>query len=422
MEHESIKTFPMQSRHAFHLIAEKLQSEGNYLENFLSFAKVTNTQRALIETRTLSSIPTLAINTLNQESIQVDIFLKIDHYDACDLTSCQEIINNLANLQVDHVILFDRPNRQQFWGPQIWVKADLVALFLEKYIPLAEECLQKGLTPVFPPLQPGGDYWDTAFLRLSLLRLKEKNATSVLNSLMLSTYCWTYGHTLDWGAGGPECWPSSTPYNTPENSQDQQGFHTYEWYQAHVKAVLDKTVPILLLEAGRSAECGLASSSLTLENQSATVQAILEQLYGQESSNSAEDNTSDMLPEEIKICNFLVDLDWASLQDLFSKVPHPQMIVSDANDDSNAHEQKTSSQEPIQHYLLLPDESWLNNEEKATLLQPFIHRYHPVVGTSLDDAAHAQEITLVLTNDQTTDERIQFLQKNEDILLRKMRL
>ena len=84
--------------------------------------------------------------------------------------------------------------------------------------------------------------------------MKDKGKSTLLESLMLSTYCWTYERPLNWGAGGPECWPSSAPYYTPEDSQDQQGFCTFEWYQAQVKAVLNTTLPILLLEAGRSAD------------------------------------------------------------------------------------------------------------------------------------------------------------------------
>ncbi|MGV8027106.1 MAG: hypothetical protein AB2L18_11160 [Anaerolineaceae bacterium] len=420
MEHKSLKTAQIQSRHAFHIPADKIQNDSACLEQFITFAKSTSTQRVLVEVLSIQSLPVSAISSLIQNGIHVDVFLKTDLCEEFDLLAYQDLISNLAGLQVERVILFDRPNQQAFWKPETWIKTDLLDIFLEKYILLAEKCLEKNIQPVFPPLQPAGDYWDTAFLRLSLQKLKEKGKTALLESLMLSTYCWTYGHPLDWGAGGPERWPSSTPYYTPEDSQDQQGFRIYDWYQAHAKAVLNTSLPIMLLQAGRRSEYGVELQEPEPENQSATVRSILEKLYPDLVSGAQEVTSEELLPDEIIACNFLVDLDWDTLKSLFTDLSVSQ-VQSDEPEPA-VEEQKAFSPENLQHYLLLPDDSWQTDARKAAILEPFLNRYHPVVGTSLDEALNAKEVTLVVTEQDMAEEKIAILEQNEAIVIRKMRL
>ncbi len=62
--------------------------------------------------------------------------------------------------------------------------------------------ISAGLQPIFPPLEPGGDYWDTAFLEAALASLKRR-APDLINQIVLALYAWTYDQPLDWGAGGP---------------------------------------------------------------------------------------------------------------------------------------------------------------------------------------------------------------------------
>ena len=418
MEHNTSKTAQIQSRHAFHIPAEIIQNNPAYLDQFISFAKASGTDRTLVEVLSPQSLPAHAISALTQNGIHVDIFLKSTLNEDFDLLSYQDLLNNLAGLNVERVILFDRPNQQNFWKPEVWIQPDLVERFLEKYILLAEYCLEKSLQPVFPPLQPAGDYWDTAFLRLALQSLKEKGKTNLLNAFILSSYGWTYDHPMNWGSGGPECWPSSAPYYTPEDSQDQQGFRGYEWYQAQVKAVLDRRVPILLLQAGRQVEYGKEMTEDAITKQAETVQGILCMLYPDIFSD-AQENTPVLLPETIVSCNFLVDLDWDKLNSLFNGLFSSQSTLTETETPA---EEKNIPAPKVEHYLLLPDETWQSDEKKAALLKPFLNRYHPVVGTSLNIALDAKEVTLVVTNQEEADEKISILQQNEGIMIRKIRM
>ena len=41
-----------------------------------------------------------------------------------------------------------------------------------------------------PPLEPGGSYWDTAFLRTALTTLQRRKPELVRGGLALSAYAW----------------------------------------------------------------------------------------------------------------------------------------------------------------------------------------------------------------------------------------
>jgi hypothetical protein len=160
------------------------------------------------------------------------------------------IFQAYARWGVRYIVLFDRPNRRAAWPPSIWAQKHLVERFLDLYLPLAEVAQQAGLIPVFPPLEPGGDFWDTAFIRLSAQSLRRRKYASIPDPWVLSCYAWASNRPLDWGAGGPERWPGARPYGSPAGEQDQCGFRIFEWYLALAQAELNQACAILLLGAG----------------------------------------------------------------------------------------------------------------------------------------------------------------------------
>ena len=420
MEHTTAKTIQIRSRHGFYFPAGHIDQNTSAIEEFIPFAQSSGTQRAVLEMLSLQSLPVSLINQLVEANISVDIFLKTNLQQNFDLLAYRDMINNAANLKVERLILFDRPNQQDFWSPQTWIKPELMDIFLEKFILLAELCLEKNIQPVFPPLQPAGDYWDTAFLRLALQKLHDQGKTEILDSLCLSAYAWTYDRSILWGAGGPHMFPATIPYYTPEGSQDQQGFRIFDWYQTNVKAVLNRTLPIILLQAGRQAEYVPTSAVSNPESQLSIVQDILEGLYPSILMNPEEQDSLKVIPEEVVCCNFLVDLDWQTLQGIFTPIAAVQSKQATSNTpDILQHYLQPSG---IEHYLLLPDESWRSDPHKAAALKPFINKFQPSVGTSLDAALDAKQVTLVVTEQDDAQEKISVLQQQENILLRKIRV
>jgi hypothetical protein len=155
-----------------------------------------------------------------------------------------------AKWGVRYVVLFDRPNRCAVWDSAVWAQKNLVERFLDIYLPLAEAAQQAGLIPVFPPLEPGGDFWDTAFIRLAAQSLKRRKNVKIPDPWVLSCYAWASNRPLDWGVGGPERWPGARPYGSPAGEQDHRGFRIFEWYLALAQAELNQPCAILLLGAG----------------------------------------------------------------------------------------------------------------------------------------------------------------------------
>jgi hypothetical protein len=142
---------------------------------------------------------------------------------------------SLAECGVQHVIAYDRPNNRESWPAGTWDQNQLVERFLDETLPL---------------LQPGGDYWDTAFLRGYLKGITRRTGSDLVGSLALSAYAWSKGKSLDWGAGGPVVWPAARPYFTPENSQDHIGVNVADWYATIAEDCVGIRPPVIVVGGG----------------------------------------------------------------------------------------------------------------------------------------------------------------------------
>jgi hypothetical protein len=151
-----------------------------------------------------------------------------------------------------YACLFEKPNIKSSWGEIEWNKQNIVETHLDKFIQFAQTCTNNNIKPIFSPLFPGGDYWDLAFLEESLKGLALKASPKVLNNIVLSAFGWTFGHSIEWGAGGKKKWINSKPFTVDQNAQDQKGFRTYEWYLEISKKVLGVKLPIFIFEAGKN--------------------------------------------------------------------------------------------------------------------------------------------------------------------------
>jgi hypothetical protein len=168
-----------------------------------------------------------------------------------DPKALELLFSMYAQWGLHYILPFDRPNLRSAWPAPAWAQADLVERFLDLYLPVAQRALEAGLTPVFPLLEPGGDYWDTAFLRAALRGLQRRGHDNLLKALVLSALARTDRRLLSWGAGGPERWPGKRPYSEAGPGEDQQGFYIFDWYLAVAQAALGIPLPLLLFGAGK---------------------------------------------------------------------------------------------------------------------------------------------------------------------------
>lgn len=336
------------------------------------------------------------------------------------------LFSNYARWGVRYVALYDRPNLRASWSPTAWAQADLVERFLDLYLPLAESALEEGLIPVFPPLEPGGDYWDTAFLRAALHGMQRRGRNRLLESMILGAYAWAGNRSLNWGAGGPERWPGARPYFTPPGVQDQRGFRIFDWYLTIAQAELGRPRPMLLLKAGSriagpsanglQADPGQhAQRNLSLARLITAREDSPAELPCEESSETPDDPPThlEVVPPEVLACNFWLlaasEDNPASCDAWFqpdgSKLPvvetlHQWMTSHQAADRPTAQKSfppilATHTAHAIAHYLLLPLYEWGVPDWYLDAVRPFIKTYHPTIGFSMSEAALAARVTVV---------------------------
>lgn len=149
-----------------------------------------------------------------------------------------------------HLIqFFSRPNMKNSWKPEDWLKPNLVERFIAVFSEYAEICINQKIIPVFPLLQPGGDYWDISFLKESLHILNKQYSQTILPNIIFSADAGFQEHPLDWGKGGPEVCRPAFAYKSDQ--ADHRGFYIFEWYHAIIQKELGKNVPIILFHTGR---------------------------------------------------------------------------------------------------------------------------------------------------------------------------
>ncbi len=322
-----------------------------------------------------------------------------------------------AHWGVQYVVLYDRPNSRKTWTSSSWAQNNLVERFLDLFIPPAEALLQSGLTPTFPPLEPGGDYWDTAFLKAALQGLQRRGQNSLLDKLALSAYAWTRNRPLNWGAGGPERWPGALPYHTQPGSEDQMGFRIFDWYLALARAVLGKTCPILLVGAG-AIPGDAQDKAYPAVDLHAHADMILNIAKLMHTCGRPECQTSlEPVPPEVLACNFWLLSSAASVpttsQAWFGPGGKNLPVVEVLRRWNSIH---TNSKPPerakvatlkaaaptentngkaIQHYVLLPTYEWGISDWHLQVIQPYVKKHHPTVGFSVDEALNARRVTLI---------------------------
>ncbi len=296
----------------------------------------------------------------------------------------QVLLRSYARWGVRHVAFFDRPNLQTAWG-RAWGQPDLPARFLDAFVPLAAAADAEGLQPFFPPLAPGGDYWDLAFLRAALEGLRRRNPL-VAERLGLCAYAWAEGKPLTWGRGGPEVWPAARPYFTPPDSEDHRGFHIYDWYATEAQAALGRVPSVFLL--GMGSRYGREPDA-TVENKNTAIARLF--LEGR-------------LPPEVLGGAFWLLLAPPETPEAAAAWLEPSgkprgmvaaleaLTPAAANAGSAA---KRAAGAPARRYVLLPSFARGVPPHYLSAALPWLQRGEATVGFSVEEALQARHITLL---------------------------
>ena len=283
---------------------------------------------------------------------------------------------NYGEWGVREVVVFDRPNLRSMWPSDEWARPGLVERFVDRMLPILQLQRATGMHPVFPPLEPGGDYWDTAFLETALKSMLRRGHRSLLDDLHLAIFARTFGKPLEWGYGGPEEWASSRPYNTPDGSQDQIGFRTFDWYAATTEAVMGKTLPMIVVAGGPPS---------TVEDGNGEIASILRAVQ------------SGQLPQSVLGFNFYLLSASPGSPDFesawFASPSEPRPIVGSAKRllDAGGLSGSRSTGKALDHFVLLPDgpvseDTWATVK---TLIKD------GVIGFAAKEALQADRVTIL---------------------------
>ena len=335
-----------------------------------------------------------------------------------DLEQISMLIDVYAQWGVHYITLFDRPNTLAAWSQDTWVQQNLVDRFLNAFIPLAEYISQAGIHPVFPGLEPGGNFWDTAFLRSALQGMKERGHTRLLKRLVIGAYAWPGSKSLNWGAGGPKAWPGVKPYFTPDDEQDHLGFRIFDWYTTITEEVLGHRLPIILLGTGASQKMALqleqtGKHRLSEGNINFSIANLLAGSYD---ASDHEEIIHPIPPHVIAGCfsqifanagNAAAEYTWFSVDGKASPIVtrlkewkerrknKHKASISEKPEPSHQESSASKTKKPIKHYLLLPRYKWGVEEWYLEVTRPFIKKYRPTVGFSMREAFLAEKVTII---------------------------
>jgi len=219
------------------------------LDTWVPELRALGAEVLLLHARPDMAVPEHFLSTLLNEGIRPVIHIPVS-MSSITPEVVDPLLSSYSRWGITEVILGDRPNMRYAWETSEWSRTHLIQRFVDRMLPLLEAQFRHGLTPILPPLEPGGDYWDTAFLEDVLLALRERSEPNILQELNLAVHAWTYGKRLDYGAGGRKQWPQSLPYHTPAGSEDQRGFCIADWYQEIAEAVLGKPIQLMACRGG----------------------------------------------------------------------------------------------------------------------------------------------------------------------------
>jgi hypothetical protein len=416
-------------RIGFHYFPDTLHYRDIDLKTWLPELISLGARWLVLKSESRRAIPEHFIRNLVENNIQPVIQFDLSLANTPSVEEIQPLIEAYSRWGCKYISFFDRPNSRSTWPSSGWAQQDLVERFIDRFLPFAGLALAAELVPVFPALEPGGSFWDTAFLRSALQSLERRQQVELLERMALGVYAWSYGRTLDWGAGGPERWAEAKPYFTPPDVQDQRGFRCYEWYQAIAKSVLKRPLPLILLCAGADQPPGqLQAAAPDTARHAETIKSIIDLLSSKDAIDPQNpDNTLEPLPDEIAACNF-----WLLASDAGDPA-HPQAWYQDENTTLPAaallKEERPLAKHPhadfptavdkgrqeeihaIRHYLLLPTYEWGVADWHLDVIRGFVKKYQPTIGFSLDEANMAARVTVIGNSQVFPDERLEQLRQ-----------
>lgn len=421
------------TRIGFHYFPDTDHFRTTNLHTWLPELKTLGTSWLPIQAPSDRAIPERFLIGLLEHNIEPILLLDLSIESPPSLSELGILFSSYARWGVHYIRLFDRPNIHKSWSSTSWTQSNLVERFLDRYLPYALSALQSGLIPIFPPLEPGGDYWDTAFLRDSLIAIRRRGHQKLLDNLIIGAHANVGHRSITWGKGGLERWPQTKPYTSPMEGEDHRGFYIFEWYIPIIESVLREPASIILFEAGVPLKFGDSENISILDLNDHTVRnlSLINAVASNWSSSTDQSEYEksitmlDPIPAQVISCNFWLltsSPNCPQVTNAWYKPDGTTLPVVKAT--SNYISEKSIDQETrrlpknspsngteklIAHYLLLPSYQWGVTDWHLDLIKPFVKQHQPTIGFSLKEASKAIRVSLVGGVQAFTQEDLDFL-------------
>jgi hypothetical protein len=364
------------SRLGFHYFPDDSHYSEKDLEEWLPTLLRLSANWLVLPAGVDHSIPEPFLKGLIEAGIRPVVWIK-GHADGITADQLSPTLASYAEWGVRELVVFDRPNIRSSWSSNEWARPGLVERFVDRMLPILQLERASGMNPIFPPLEPGGDYWDTSFLETALQSMLRRGHRSLIENLHLAIYARTFGKPLEWGYGGPKEWAANRPYNTPEDSQDQIGFRTFDWYSATTESVVGKSLPMIVVAGGPPS---------TAEDGDGEVASILRAVQ------------TGQLPQSVLGFNFYLlsadSNDPDSSSAWFDSPTQPRAVVGSVKrllDVGGLSDSSRSTSKTLNHFVLLPDGPM--SEDTWAIVKTLIK--DGVIGFSPEEALQADRVTIL---------------------------
>ncbi len=232
----------------FHYYKDSGHFDDPSLDYWLPKLQAAGTSWLVIYAPETGEIPENFILRLREARIEPVVVLNYSISEPPSVPIFQQRMAYFHSIGIHMVQFFNRPNMKSSWNAEDWIKPGLVTRFVRKFADYAIVCVREKVIPLFPLLEPGGDYWDLAFLRGAIKQIRKEYSESLLSNLVFSASACLNRHPMGWNEAGPSVIPAAVPYS--EGQVDHRGFYLYSWYEDILRKEVGKNVPLLLMNAG----------------------------------------------------------------------------------------------------------------------------------------------------------------------------
>lgn len=389
------------SRIGFHYFPDDRHFAPHELERWLPVLRRMGATWLTLRATIARPVPRPFLRGLLEAGVEPVVVIEHEPSLRLERAALEAQATHYAGAGLRYLTLLCEPNVERRWSAEVWQRPELVPRIMRVLLPALERFAEAGLWPLLPPLRPGGEYWDLAFLDSMLEILAEKGSPALMARLGLCIHNVAWNRPLAWGTGGAARWGSARPFATAQG-EDHRGARLWEWYDEVVRARLGRSLPMI---------SGAGGALLGSREQADLPPLSIEQ-HTERNLELARAALAGELPPYLLNQSFWLLCaepdDPASAQGWFSEEGTPLPVVGRLeNLYFNSHvlpvqpaaaKRVVSSPAPgaIAHYLLLPAWEWGVSSLHWDAAAPFVRTHRPTVGFQVAEAEQARRVTVVV--------------------------